>query len=305
MALGLSTYLDVPGYLRSAANQETASLLGLNTVMAGASQPVGTTSLAVSASAGWAVGPAWILDGPSGEVVQVTGSVDGTHVTLAAPGTSFAHAAGVSVSQAGPAGALAELIVRASAWIENYCQHGVPGDRSLYATSRTEHWSMPSTRAFLDRDQVLTVRPGHFPVQSVSALAIELGQGQSLSFDVTQLELPSVGRVVELPYLLGASPSVGQQLLLESRGLSRTRRQWTVLTYIGGLTSGAVPYEVQQACAWVVSDLLGYRQNPAGAAEVRLGKKEIVTRLRGDLSGDSILLLQAKAALELYKEREP
>jgi len=27
--------------------------------------------------------------------------------------------------------------------------------------------------------------------------------------------------------------------------------------------------------------------------------------LRGDLSGDSILLLQAKAALELYKEREP
>jgi hypothetical protein len=142
-------------------------------------------------------------------------------------------------------------------------------------------------------------------VQSVSALSIELGQGQSLAFDVTQLEYPSAGRVVELPYLLQASPSIGQQLLLESRGLSRARRQWAVLTYIGGLNAGAVPYDVQQACAWVVSDFLGYRQNPAGAAEVRLGKKEVVTRLRGDLSGDSILLLQAKSALELYKEREP
>jgi hypothetical protein len=98
---------------------------------------------------------------------------------------------------------------------------------------------------------------------------------------------------------------VGQQLLLESRGLSRARRQWAVISYVGGLTAGAVPYDVQQACAWVVSDFLGYRQNPAGAAEVRLGKREVVTRLRGDLSGDSILLLQAKAALEIYRERQP
>jgi hypothetical protein len=78
-----------------------------------------------------------------------------------------------------------------------------------------------------------------------------------------------------------------------------------VLTYVGGFNAGALPYDVQQACAWVVSDLLAYRQNPGGAAEVRLGKKATVSRLRGDLSGDSILLLQAKAALEPYKERLP
>ena len=305
MALGLSAYIDVPAYLRSAANQETASLLGLNTTTAGATQAAGTTNLQVASSTGWAAGSLWILDGPNSEVVQVTGSADGTHLTLAAPGTAFAHAAGTSASQAGSAGALAELIVRASAWIEGYCRQGVPGDRSLYALARTERWTMPSTRAHLDRDQVLVVRPGHFPVQSISALSIELGQGQSLAFDVTQVELPSAGRLVELPYLLQASPSVGQQLLLESRGLSRTHRQWAVISYVGGLTAGAVPYDVQQACVWVVSDFLGYRQNPTGAAEVRLGKKEVVTRLRGDLSGDSILLLQAKAALEIYKERQP
>lgn len=305
MASGYASYLDVPAYLRAAANQETASLLGLNTATAGASQPAGTVSLVVAASAGWATGLAWLLDGPASEVVTLAGSADSTHVTLAAPGTAFAHAAGVSLSQAGVSGALAELILRASAWIENYCRQGVAGDRALFAATRTERWTMPSTRAHLDRDQVLVVRPGHFPVQSVSALSIEFGQGQALAFDVTQLELPSTARLVELPYLLQASPPPGQQLLLESRGLSRSRRQWAVLTYVGGFNAGAVPYEVQQACAWVVSDFLGYRQNPTGAAEVRLGKKSIVARLRGDLSGDSLLLLQAKSALEAYREREP
>jgi hypothetical protein len=93
--------------------------------------------------------------------------------------------------------------------------------------------------------------------------------------------------------------------LLESRGLSRTHRQWAVLTYTGGITPGTVPYDVQQACAWVVSDLLGQRQNPTGAAEVHLGKKALVARLRGDLTGDSMLIVRAKAALELCKEREP
>ncbi|HEV2239270.1 MAG TPA: hypothetical protein VGR57_21620 [Ktedonobacterales bacterium] len=304
MAQGFASYLDVPAYLRSASNLETASLLGLNTQTATATQPAGTTALAVASSAGWAAGPVWLLDGPASEVAQVTGSGDGTHLTLAAPGTAFAHAVGVSVSQAGQAGALADLIARASAWIEGYCRQGVAGDRSLFAASRTERWTMPSTHAHLDRDQVLVVRPGHFPVQSVSTLSIELGQGQSLAFDVSQLELPAVARTVELPYLLNATLSPGMQVL-RTRGLSRARRQWVVITYSGGLTPGAVPYDVQQACAWLVSDLLGQRQNPVGAAELRLGKKTLVARLRGDVSGDSILRLQAKAALEIYKEREP
>ncbi|HEX9108450.1 MAG TPA: hypothetical protein VF832_14500 [Longimicrobiales bacterium] len=304
MAQGFASYLDVPAYLRSAANLETASLLGLNTQTSGATQAAGTTALVVASATGWAAGPVWLLDGPSSEVAQVTGSADGTHLTLAAPGTAFAHAAGVSVSQAGTAGALAELIARASGWIEGYCRQGVPGDRGLFAASRTERWGMPSTRAHLDRDQVLVVRPGHFPLLSVSALSIELGQGQSLAFDVSQVELPSAARLVELPYLLNAALSPGQQVL-GTRGLSRARRQWAVITYTGGLAVGAVPYDVQQACAWLVSDLLGQRQNPAGAAEVRLGKKTLVARLRGDVSGDSVLRLQAKAALEIYKEREP
>jgi hypothetical protein len=104
--LGAGAYIDVPAYLRAAINQETASLLGLNTTLGGSGAAAGTTSLPVAASTGWAVGPLWLLDGPYSEVVQVTGSEYGPHLTLAAPGTLFAHAAGVSASQAGTAGAL-------------------------------------------------------------------------------------------------------------------------------------------------------------------------------------------------------
>lgn len=302
VGLGRSAYLDVPAYLRAPANQETASLLGMNTTICASTQPAGTTALQVASSTGWAAGLAWILDGPTSEIVTVTGSADGTHVTLAAPGTQFDHAPGVSISQAGTKGSLAEVILRASAWIENYCQQGTSGgDRSLFALSRTERWAMPTTRAYVDRDFVITVRPGHFPVQSVSSFAIELGQGISLALDVSQLELPTMGRLIEIPYLLQTTPQVGQQLLLETRGLSRARRQWAAITYSGGISAAQVPYDVQQAAIWVVSDMLSQRQNPAGAAEVNLGKRSHIFRQRGDTSGDSILLLRAHDALQPYK----
>src|SRR6476660_3519523 len=81
-----SAYLEVPGYLRAATNQETASLLGLNTTLGGATiLAAGAVSLPVAASTGWAVGPIWLLDGPWSEVAQVTGLADSTHLTLAAP----------------------------------------------------------------------------------------------------------------------------------------------------------------------------------------------------------------------------
>jgi len=298
--LGASAYLDVLGYLRATTGQETASLVGLNTTLGGSGTiAAGTVSLPVAASAGWAVGSLWILDGPYSEVAQVTGSADGTHLTLAAPGTAFAHAAGVSASQAGSGGSLAEALLRASGWIENYCRQGsATTDRSLYALSRTERWGMPGARSWLDGDNVLAVRPGHFPVQSVATLAVTLADGTTLSLDVSQAQVVSSGRLIELPVALigGAYPVVPSGPLL-----SRWRRQWVSVTYTGGIAIGAAPYDVQQACVWVTSELLGQRRNPWGAARVRQGKFELEARLRGDASGDSILLLQAKAALEAYR----
>ncbi len=297
MAAQANAYLDVGDYLRTATNQETASLLGLNTTLT-AEIAAGSITLPVDSSAGWATGSVWLLDGPWSEVARVTGAPDGSSLTLAAPGVAFAHGAGVSVSQAGAVGALAETILRASAWIENYCRQGTPGDRSLYASPRTERWRLSGSRTWLEPDGTLAVRPGHFPAQTITALSVETAPGASLALDVSQVELAGDGRLIELP----ASMLSGMGGVGAAPGLSRGGRGWLSLSYTGGAaTPGAVPYDLRQACIWVVSDLLGQRRNPTGAAAVRMGGFELQARPRTDPSGDSLLLIQAKAALQPYR----
>lgn len=294
-----SAYLDIGDYLRAPTNQETASLLGLNTTLTGA-VAAGALTLPVASSVGWASGPVWLLDGPWAEVAQVTGSLDGATLTLAAPGVTQAHAAGVSVSQAGPAGALAEIILSASAWIENYCRQGAPGDRSLFALPRVERWGLPGPRAWLEPDGALVMRPGHFPIQSVTALSVETSPGAALALDATQAELPTDGRLIELPSTALSGATIGAAN--PSPALARGGRAWLSLSYTGGpATPGAIPYDLRQACLWVVSDLLAQRRNPTGAAAVRMGRFELQARPRTDPSGDSLLLIQAKAALQAYR----
>ncbi|HEX6818440.1 MAG TPA: hypothetical protein VF120_08700 [Ktedonobacterales bacterium] len=218
------------------------------------------------------------------------------------PGTAFAHAAGVSASQAGASVSLADAILRASAWMENYCRQGTPtGDRSLYAISRTERWGMPGTRAWLDGDAVLAVRPGHFPVQSVASVSVTLLDATALSLDVSQSQVASSGRLIEQPLTLTAFTAL--PVVPSGPLLSRSRRAWVSVAYTGGVSPGSLPYDMAQACVWATSELLGERRNPWGAASVRQGKFALEARLRGDTTGDSILLLQAKAALELYRAR--
>lgn len=295
--LGLSAYIDVPRYLRWPSGLETASLLGLNTTLA-AQMAAGATSLVVVSSAGWSAGLAWVLDGPVSEVVSVTGSADGTHMTIAAPGLQFAHGAGVSISQAGSGGCLAEVILDASADMENYCMQGQEGtDRALFALSRTEKYLLPSSRAFLTNSQTLTLRPSHFPIASVSAIAIDLGLGQTVTLDASVAEIDSAGRLIQLPYLLTNALTVGQELLLDRYGpygLSRSGPYWVSVTYSGGVSGSpitAVPYDIQRAALYIVADYLAQRQNPTGASEYALGKRRVVARQRGDLVGDSLLLL--------------
>ena len=73
------------------------------------------------------------------------------------------------------------------------------------------------------------------------------------------------------------------------------------VTYTGGFAAGAVPYDMQQACIWMVSELLSARRNPSGAATVKQGTNELVARPWRDTTGDSILLVQAKAALAAWR----
>ena len=151
---------------------------------------------------------------------------------------------------------------------------------------------MPGARAWIDRDVIAVVRPGHFPVQSVSALTLDQGEVGSSALDVSQVRLPADGRLIEVPLLAGVDPLLT---------LSRSRRAWISVTYSGGVMPDAPLYDLAQACVWITSELLAERRNPSGAARIRQGKFELQARPWGDRSGDSTLLLQAKAALEPYR----
>jgi hypothetical protein len=308
--MALSCYVDVPTFQNGAMGIETASLLGGNSVLASAATQ-GATSLGVVSGIGFAAGVAWVLDGPNTEIVTVS-AVSGTTLTLSA-GTLAAHNAGVCVASAGTAGSLPEILVRASGWVEGYCGQGRPGNASdlqLFALTRTERYRLPGPYATIDPAGVLTVRVLHFPLQAVASLVLDWGQGQTWTLDVTQIEFPTSTRSFDVPPPL---PIIGSTGVLIAPGglprawsdiaLSRMGPLWVAVSYTGGLTPGALPWDFTQAVCWVACHLLGYRENPTGAAERHLGKKALVNRLRGDKINESALLADAKAVLEAYRNR--
>ncbi|MBA3822777.1 MAG: hypothetical protein H0X24_02590 [Ktedonobacterales bacterium] len=305
-------YADVATFIRGAMGIETASLLGGNSTLATA-VAAGATSLTVADGTSFAAGACWILDGAASEMVMIS-TIAGATLTLSAgTPTVAAHGVGASIATSGTQGALAEVLVRASAWVEGYCGQGRPGNASdpgLFALSRTEHHRLPGTRAALGVGGELAVWPLHFPVQSVASLALDWGQGQTWTLDATKIIFTSSARSFDLPPPLPVLTTTG--VLVAPGGLprawsdialSRAGPVWVNLTYQGGLVAGAMPWDFTQAVCWVAAHLLGYRENPTGAAQRQLGKKTLVSRLRGDMGDESTLLADAKGVLEAYRNR--
>lgn len=171
--------------------------------------------------------------------------------------------------------------------------------------SRTERYRLPGPHAVIDPSGMLTLAPLHFPVQSIASLTLDWGNGQTWALDATQIELPENARCVNLPAPLPVTGTTGMLGMLP-RGWSTVAMQragplWVLATYTGGLTAGVLPADFVQAVCWVACHLLGYRENPTGAAERRLGKKALVSRLRGDTTDASTLLTDAKAILRAYR----
>jgi hypothetical protein len=278
-----AVYCDVPDFLANgAANVETASLVGGNTVLSGA-VTAGATTLPVTSVAGFpATGTfvAYILDGLNSE--RVIASVSGSALNIAA-GIVVAHAAGISVSSAGTGGCLADAIIRASRSVENYCRQGPDGgaDRTLYAVSRTEVATGPSLRVTFDVDYTLVIHPWRWPIQSLSSVSVQFGADQAIQLAMAPLFIPTEQRYVEIPYQT-ANPSPVTYTIQGRRGDSFVAT-WT---YVAGacLTASltSVPDDLRTACYLLVADILAQRQNPYGLSEVQQGKLHRVMRLRGD-----------------------
>jgi hypothetical protein len=312
--MSLNCYLDVPGFLASQPALPLSDVLTGNSVLA-AAVLAGATALTVQSAVGYGGGvgfqagfPVYILDGPNTEVVQVL-SVSGVTLTLGAnetntgtTGCAFPHAAGVSVSSGGPLGALGDTLLAASSWAEEFCQQGSPTDRGFFSTSRTEKLPMPSTRAYVDRDFGLVLRPHWYPVTAVTAISIEFSPGTGTTFDPTQAEFDTSGLYVKVPQLTpvsGGYPTLGG-FTFYNRGAT----MWASLTYTAGFAQQAVPWNFRRAVSFAAREYLAYAQNPTGAAEVRQGDVMIMARMRGsagkESSADSVFMTQAKTLLQPY-----
>ncbi len=278
-----AVYADVPGFLANGnANVETASLVGGNATLTSAVVQ-GATTLPLSSTAGFpgsGTFAAYVLDGLNSEIV--TASVSGGSLAVAA-GTAAAHGAGVSVSSAGTAGCLADVIARASRAIENYCRQGTDGstDRSLYAISRTEKSFGPSLRAAWDTDYALVIKPWRWPIQSVSAVTLQYGTDAAIGLNLANLALPADGKTMEIPYLT-VLPAPTLVSVLGRRGQSFIAT-WT---YVAGpcvtASLASVPDDLRMACYLLVADVLSQRQNPYGLSDFQQGKLRRTPRNRGD-----------------------
>lgn len=304
-----NAYLDIPTFRYLAIGANTVGLTegeSLTTILATA----GTSSLTLASNQGFQPNsPVWILDGPNSEIVLTSSSPQGSNgvLNLSTP-TLAQHGVGVSVSSAGARGCLAQIILQASGWIEGYCQQGTVSDRGFFQKSRTQLVKMPTTRAFLDPDYMLTWRPIWLPVQSISSMSFVFGNGVENAIDVSQVIFEENARTIYVPEV---NPN-GQQVLVKGWQLFQPPMRrgdpgFLKIIHISGFAPGSVPNDFLLACSWVVQELLAYAYNPTGAADIRQGSMAITQRLRGtgnrESSADSIFMTQAKTTLQPYRQQ--
>jgi hypothetical protein len=300
-----NTYLDNFDYARSTSGMEYQTLVG-NAARFTTAQTAAATSLTVPASGSNSItvqlnyfDRVTILDGSSTEVVQVGSAgaaVGATSIPLLS-GTSLAfnHAVGVAWCSDGAGGSLADQIINASTWIETQCNQPL-----LQTTWTNELLAMPSMRASVTNRAGLHFRPRHWPVTSLTALSIATQPGVSVTYDPTQVFIDSDKQVCSMPYM--APPVSGGSTPYPSliAMYDRTQEVQLSLTYQAGYAYGLLPGDLKEAVILVVSDFLAKRYNPLGADSLSDSGTHISAVLRGDLTGESLLIKRAMKTLIKY-----
>jgi len=296
-----NTYLDCFDFLRSTSGLETASLIG-NTGRFTTTQAQGSSSLTVPATGfgSITVGLGFfdqltIFDGSQTEVVLVGSAgaaVGATSIPLVNP-TQFAHAVGVPWCTDGIEGSLADQIVAASAWIERECYQPL-----LTTTWTSEPLYMPSMRAAIANDGALTFRPRHWPVQSVSAIRLAYTPTLGTTYDATQVFIDGNHRLCSVPNLIQFPASQSSNAIPPPP--ARSQSVQLQISYVSGYDYATIPEDLQEAAILVTADMVAKRHNPVGATDLADGGSHITVVLRGDLTGESILIKRALRTLAKY-----
>jgi hypothetical protein len=238
-----------------------------------------------------------IFDGSSSELVTATSGASIGAASIPITATTYAHNAGTPYCTDGALGSLADQIVKASQWLETICR------QSLFLTTYTnEELAMPSMRAAIDNAYALHFRPRHWPIQSLSSMSIAGTPGTGISFDPTQVFINSDKQICTMPNMQPLPlPGSGQAPYPIWNVPSRQRMAQLTLTYQSGYAASAMPADVTEAAVLLTSDLLAKRQNPIGAPDISSGNRHISAVLRGDNSGESLLMKRACRILSNYE----
>lgn len=297
-----STYIDAIAYLKQPTGLTLTGYVGnigrILSCSAGATSLTLTSALTSNPLVQY--DSFYIFDGASSETLQVgsAGAGVGTSTIPLQAATSFAHTGGTVYCTDGSSGSLGEQIFIASRWLEDDICH-----QALWATTYTgEILTMPTMRASIDNQNNLHFRPRHFPITALTAVSIEVNQGNPISFDPTAAIIDSDQQTVDIPLLtaLTSSNQANQGSPWLWQTVNRRSNAWVIITYTSGFVTGALPAPVTRAATLLTSEMFSQVVNPTGADSINQGKRQVVFAIRGDTSGESLLVKQAKSLLQPY-----
>lgn len=299
-----NTYLDPFQYQQQATGLILSSFVGNIGRLSQAAQ-AGVTSLSITPALTVALNQydnVYLFDGPNSEIVQVgsPGAAQGsTSIQVLQAPTQFAHSSGVIFCTDGTLGSLGQQIFTASQWIEDDICF-----QALWATTYVgEILTLPTMRAALDNQGNLHFRPRHFPITALSAISIKTSQQQVYSYDPTQAIIDSDQQTVDIPVLalIGTTGNQAQtNTWYPSVPITRQTTGWITINYTSGFAQGALPWPVTRACTLLTSECFVQLENPIGADSITQGKRAVTFAIRGDTSGESLLVKQAKQLLSKY-----
>lgn len=296
-----STYIDAITYSKAATGLTLTPLYGNLGRLTSTAQGVTTLTLIAPLTVALAAYDSiYVFDGPSSEVLQVSqsASVGSSTVTLQSP-AAYAHAAGTAYCTDGTQGSLGQAIFEASRWIEDICH------QPLYQTAYSgEILTMPTMRAAIDNRWNLHFRPRHFPITTLSSVSIQTSQTYTVSLDATQAIIDADQQTVDLPNVNTLSstqpqgnPQGGPYLW---QPFNRQTNAWITLSYTAGFPVGQLPWAITRACTLLTSDGFSQLENPMGADQIGQNKRSVIFTLRGDQSGESLLVKEANKLLGPY-----
>jgi hypothetical protein len=293
------SYISWIDYTLAPEGLEYASLLG-NALRLSSAVVAGATSLPVTPSTSVTLNQfdvITIYDGLSTEQVMVasTTTTGASSILLMAPGLQFAHAQYTPASSKGTLGDLGSEIIKAGGWLENITR------QSLWNTTQTETIRMPSMRACIDNQQVLTFRTKQYPITAINSLYIGTTLNTLQQYDQTQAVIDA-NELVSVPQLIAVGSGSSTYSIVQSQ-VNRRMNAYLQVNYTAGYTASTMPSDIKDAAILLTSALLARRDNPGGFDSVKEGQGMMVATLRGDQSGDSLLVKNAKFLLANYTLR--